>query len=257
MISLVTKKETKQFRISQSQLSLFHDCPRCFYLLLVKGLRRPSGFPFLLNSKVDRDVKRHFDQHRQNGTSPVEFIERGYNLRPSNHPKLSEWRNCRRGLQYLHAESGFLITGALDDLFEDEKTGEHHMVDIKATAKRDGVTSAEEIHPAFKRQLDLYSWLGSHNGLAMGASAFLYYCNSRNQPEEFKASLEFDISVIEYPVNLSWIPTALLAARECLNRPFPPPSTGNCDHCRYTEEYTTRILVGEVPILREEQKGLF
>ena len=50
--------QTQPFRISRSKVDLFLNCPRCFYLDVRLGIKRPSGFPFNLNSAVDALLKK-------------------------------------------------------------------------------------------------------------------------------------------------------------------------------------------------------
>ena len=54
----------KGFKISRSKIDLFTECPRCFYMDRKLGIARPPGFPFTLNSAVDKLLKKEFDVHR-------------------------------------------------------------------------------------------------------------------------------------------------------------------------------------------------
>ena len=45
------------FRISRSKIDLFLNCPRCFYLDRRLGVAQPPGYPFSLNSAVDKLLK--------------------------------------------------------------------------------------------------------------------------------------------------------------------------------------------------------
>ncbi len=59
-------------KLSPSSISLFLECPRCFWLNKIKGIRRPSGpFPSL-PSGMDKILKVHFDKHRNDKTPPEE-----------------------------------------------------------------------------------------------------------------------------------------------------------------------------------------
>src|SRR3989339_1664927 len=57
------------FRLSRSKIDLFIKCPRCFYLDRKLGVGQPPGYPFSLNSAVDKLLKKEFDIHRANNTS--------------------------------------------------------------------------------------------------------------------------------------------------------------------------------------------
>src|SRR3989338_8477972 len=52
------------FKVSRSKIDLFSECPRCSYLDLRLGVKRPSGPSFTLNNAVDELFKREFDIHR-------------------------------------------------------------------------------------------------------------------------------------------------------------------------------------------------
>jgi hypothetical protein len=55
----------KEYKISRSKIELFTECPRCFYLEVVKGVKRPSMPGFSLNSAVDELLKKEFDILRE------------------------------------------------------------------------------------------------------------------------------------------------------------------------------------------------
>ncbi len=60
-------------KVSRSKIDLFLECPRCFYLDVVKKIKRPPGFPFNLNNAVDMLLKKEFDRDREVGTN-TQFI---------------------------------------------------------------------------------------------------------------------------------------------------------------------------------------
>ena len=45
--------QVEPFLISRSKVDLFLNCPRCFYLDVKLGIKRPPGYPFNLNNAVD------------------------------------------------------------------------------------------------------------------------------------------------------------------------------------------------------------
>jgi len=65
---LYNPKDEKPFRISRSKIDSFLSCPKCFYLDRVLGIGQPPGFPFSLNSAVDKLLKKEFDIHRAEHT---------------------------------------------------------------------------------------------------------------------------------------------------------------------------------------------
>ena len=60
---------TDIFRLSRSKIDSFLNCPRCFYLDRRLGVGQPPGYPFSLNSAVDKLLKKEFDILRKAGVS--------------------------------------------------------------------------------------------------------------------------------------------------------------------------------------------
>jgi len=58
---LYSSDAKESFKLSRSKIDLFLQCPRCFYLDRRMGVGRPPGFPFALNSAVDKLLKKEFD----------------------------------------------------------------------------------------------------------------------------------------------------------------------------------------------------
>ena len=63
----------KKIVLSPSSLSVFMECPRCFWLQIVKKKRRPSGAFPSLPSGMDRVLKEHFDRCRKKGIFPPDI----------------------------------------------------------------------------------------------------------------------------------------------------------------------------------------
>ena len=53
-------RQAVRFTLSRSELDLYLNCPRCFYLDRRLGIGRPSAPPFTLNSAVDQFLKTEF-----------------------------------------------------------------------------------------------------------------------------------------------------------------------------------------------------
>ena len=129
-----------RYRISRTKVDLFITCPRCFYLDVRLGIKRPPGFPFSLNSAVDTLLKAEFDQYRKEQLPHPYITKTGLNAVPYSHPKLDIWRNNFKGVSFVHEETGFEVFGAVDDLWIDLLTQEIIVVDYKATSKLSGVS---------------------------------------------------------------------------------------------------------------------
>lgn len=221
------------FRLSRSKLDLFLKCPRCFYLDRRLGVGQPPGYPFSLNSAVDALLKREFDAHRAAGTRHPLMEQHGINAVPFVHEKMDEWRDSlRRGVQYVHEPTNLLLTGGVDDIWVNP-SGVLHVVDYKATAKADEVTLDADWQIGYKRQMEFYQWLLRHNGFDVSPTGYFVYCNGDASRDAFDSKLHFDIKIIPYDGDDSWVEPAIHAAHATLNRGTLPESSSDCDFCAY------------------------
>src|SRR3990172_2276752 len=161
---LFDPKSAAAFRISRSKIDLFINCPRCFYFDRRLGVAQPPGFPFSLNSAVDKLLKKEFDLHRVKGSSHPLMEAYKIDAIPFHHPKMDEWRDALRGgSTYQDPETNLLVTGGIDDVWVNPK-GELIIVDYKATSKETEVNLDAEWQIGYKRQMEVYRWLFRKNG---------------------------------------------------------------------------------------------
>lgn len=224
--------EVKPFKVSRSQIELFTECPRCFYLNHRRGIRRPSGPPFTINSLVDKLLKREFDMHRAARTPHPLMLEYGINAVPLDRPEMDDWRANFRGVTHLHEPTGLLITGAVDDVWQCP-CGECHVVDYKATSKNGEVTLDADWQDGYKRQSEIYTWLLRRNGLAMSDTAYFVYCNGQDDEAGFNSRVTFTAKIIPYTGSDAWVEQRLLDLKSCLDSDVIPPAPDDCEFCGY------------------------
>ena len=228
------------FKLSRSKIDLFLNCPRCFYLDRRLGVGRPPGFPFSLNSAVDALLKQEFDIHRVNGTKHPLIKKYGVDARPIPHKDLDKWRHNFTGIQYLHEPTNFLISGAIDDLWQNSK-GEFIVVDYKATAKKEEVTKLDkDWQEGYKRQMEVYQWLLRQNGYKVSDTGYFVYCNGIADAEAFDQKLEFRVSLIPYQGNDDWIEKTIFDIHKCLNSDEIPEASLDCDYCSYIDSVKSK-----------------
>ncbi len=228
-------KSKASFRLSRTRLAMFLECPRCFYIDRRLGVDRPPGYPFSLNSAVDALLKKEFDAHRAAQTQHPLMKEYKIDAVPFQHEKLNEWRDAmRRGITFLHQPTNLLITGGIDDVWVNPK-GELLIADYKATSKEEEVNLDADWQIGYKRQIEIYQWLFRKNGFKVSKTGYFVYCNGDTSKESFGGKLEFDIKVIPYEGDDSWVEPAVIDAHKCLmsnNLPKPGP---DCDYCLYRD----------------------
>jgi len=231
--------DKEPFRLSRSKIDLFTDCPKCFYLDRRLGVGRPPGYPFTLNSAVDTLLKKEFDIHRAAGTRHPLMDKYGIDAVPFQHKDMDKWRDSlRAGIQYLHEPTNLFITGGIDDVWVNP-TGELIIVDYKATAKSGEINIDAEWQDSYKRQMEIYQWLFRQNGFKVSPTGYFVYANGQKDREAFDGKLEFEVHVIPYTGETSWIEPKLREIKETLDKEKPPKADEDCDYCRYREAVKT------------------
>ncbi len=229
----------KPFRISRSKIDLFLNCPRCFYLDRRLGVGQPPGYPFSLNSAVDHLLKKEFDIHRAQKSSHPLMEAYGVDAVPFQHEKMDEWRDSlRRGITYLHPSTNLVITGGVDDVWINPME-ELIIVDYKATSKNGEVGIDADWQIAYKRQMEVYQWLFRKNDFKVSKTGYFVYCNGDADKEAFDGKLEFDIKVIPYKGDDSWVESTIIDIHNCLESDDLPSSGSDCDFCKYREAVGT------------------
>lgn len=225
----------KPFKLSRSKIDLFLQCPRCFYYDRILGIGRPPGYPFTLNVAVDTLLKQEFDIHRAKGTKHPLLLKYGVDAIPMAHEKIDEWRNNFKGITFLHEKTNLLISGAIDDIWQNSK-GECIIVDYKATAKREEVKELDkEWQEGYKRQMEIYQWLFRQNKYKVSDIGYFVYCNGKADRKAFDGKLEFDITLIPYKGSDNWVEKTIVDIFECLNKKNIPEASADCDYCSYIE----------------------
>src|SRR3989344_591724 len=241
--NLYAPDSSEMFRLSRSKIDLFINCPRCFYLDRRLGVGQPPGYPFSLNSAVDKLLKKEFDIHRAKGTKHPLMKHYGVDAIPLAHEKIDEWRDSLRGgitIQIDH--TNVVVTGGVDDVWV-EQGGESFdkaqdkiiIVDYKATSKDAEVTIDADWQIGYKRQMEIYQWLFRQNGFTVSDTGYFVYCNGNTDKEAFDAKLEFDIKLIPYKGDTGWVEETIKKAVACLKSDTLPKSGADCDFCQYRE----------------------
>jgi len=98
------------YKLSPSSINLMLDCPRCFWLQIVKKIKRPeTPFPSL-PSGMDKILKEHFDRFMEKNQLPPEIKEYVKDCKLFNDKeKLKVWRNNLKGIEYKDEENDVLL----------------------------------------------------------------------------------------------------------------------------------------------------
>src|SRR5208282_4300890 len=124
-----------------------------------------------------------------------------------------------------------ILSGGVDDVWVNP-SGELIVVDYKATSKNGEVTLDADWQIGYKRQMEVYQWLFRRNGFKVSETGYFVYCNGDTDKEAFEGKLEFDVKIIPYKGDDSWVEKTLMEIKECLVKNSIPSPSADCDYCR-------------------------
>ena len=210
------------YKLSPSRLSVFLDCPRCFWLDVNKKIKRPGGIFPTLPRGMDKVLKEHFDTHRDKKDTPEELKGKIEGHLFQDREKLKVWMNNFKGLQWADKE-GNILRGAIDELFV-AKGGIHVPLDFKTR----GYPVKEDTHEHYQHQMDIYSFLLEKNGLKAGDFAILIFYHPIGVDRNH--NVDFHAEVIKVPTDKKRALRLFQGALKCLNGPEPKPNP-DCEWC--------------------------
>jgi hypothetical protein len=204
-------------KLSPAKLNLLQDCPRCFWLDVVKKIRRPSGPMASIAIKMDSIIKHYFDKYRERNELPPIIRENINGKLPKDMPKTL----------YHKQDNGITLMGRPDEYLE-IKGGFIVPFDHKTKSK-----PPENTHPTYQLQLDVYSYLLKINGYKTtnkGFLAFYYPCDC-----DLHEGLDVHCKIIEVITNFSRVRRLIKKAEEILSGDMPENGK-DCQFCEWVEK---------------------
>lgn len=225
-----------KWKLSRSKIELFLECPRCFYLDNKLGTTRPRGPAFTLNIAVDTLFKKEFDFYRTKKVAHPLMRKYKIDAVPLQHSNLDTWRENFEGITYHHPATGFTVSGAVDDVWEDTK-GNLIVVDYKSTAKEGHLTTLADSawEKSYRRQMGVYQWLLTQNNFTVSKTGYFVYANAQTTPSSFSDTLHFETTLIPCEGDTSWIEPTLTKIKSCLESEMFPNASPECEFCAYRE----------------------
>jgi RecB family exonuclease len=156
---------------------------------------------------------------------------------------MDTWRENFEGIEFFHEETGFTISGAVDDIWVNPN-GELIVVDYKATSKNGTITSLSDSswEDSYKRQMGVYQWLLRHNGFTVSPTGYFVYANAGTDKAAFDGKLEFEVTVVPCEGDTAWIDEILPRIKDALESDAIPPIGKACEYCPYREAAGKKLL---------------
>ena len=245
--SIYSPRQSSDFQMSRSKFSDFLTCLRCFYLDRVSGLETPKTPGWTLNSTVDNLLKKEFDESRKNKKPHRLFKENGLgHLVPFDHPEMDNWRDAlHHGLRLRYKNTNIILSGGIDDIWQDTKTKKLIVVDYKSQAKNGLVTTKDYLddafHDGYKIQMDFYAYLLSGMGFDVDPTSYFLVCNAKTDENGFHATMHFDEYLIPYNWNKEWIEEKIDQMLVLINQHEIPKPHPSCRNCAYSDQYSKAL----------------
>jgi hypothetical protein len=215
----------KRLTLSNSRLSLYTECPRCFWLDMNAGIKRPDTIFPSLPGGLDLQFKRYFDQFRAKDDLPPEVKGKLPGKLLSDIGTINRWRDWRRGIRYTPPWTEVELMGALDECLVDQENC-YYPLDYKTR----GYAPKADTHGYYQDQMNLYTLLLEGNGLKTKRLAYLLYYHPIDVKEH--GLIQFDISVQELPTDPESAERLVKDAVAVLNG-TAPASSASCGFCRW------------------------
>jgi len=221
--------------LSATSLGLFSECPRCFWLERIRGLKRPQGpFPSLPGG-MDLVIKTYFDLYRGQNRLPPELEGKLPGRLLPDQELLNRWRRwtgpsnkTTGGLWYRDKNLGADLVGLLDDCLVDGETY------IPLDYKTRGYPPKESTSKYYQTQLDLYTLLLAENGYKTDRVAYLVYYWPRGITQERQVLFEVEPQRISTDSDRGL--QIFQRAARLLQQGNPPSRPPDCAFCQWSEQ---------------------
>ncbi len=213
------------YKFSPSSLNLLEECPRCFWMQIVKKVSRPDGpFPSL-PAGIDRLLKVHFDRFRDNNELPPELKKHNIDAELFHDKELlSVWRNNLKGIEYLNKRHNILLRGAVDNILQ--KNGKLIVLDYKTR----GFALKKDTAHHYQNQLDIYNFLLRKNGYKTENYAYLLFFIPENILET--GEFIFQTELVKMKINVNHAKKLFYKAIKIVKGEMPD-SKDSCSFCKW------------------------
>jgi hypothetical protein len=223
-----------RIQLSASTLSLYRECPRCFWLHFNRRIQRPRGIFPSLPGAMDNVIKAYFDEYRQRNLLPPEIMGEVTGSLISDKYLLAKWRDWRTGLRFIDKDKSALLRGALDDCLIDD--GYHVPIDFKT---RGSAAGKEYARKYYSLQMSCYSLLLRENGFQTADFAYLIFYYPASVKE--KGIVEFSVDTIKLETDAEFARTTFHAAIDLLRAPDAPEKHSDCEYCHWLENFLDSV----------------
>jgi CRISPR/Cas system-associated exonuclease Cas4 (RecB family) len=207
----------QMIKLSPSTISLFMECPRCFWLQFNKNIHRPRGIFPSLPGGMDGVIKKYYDSYRKLGKLPPEVDGKLTGKLLADEKLLKSWQSNWEGIKYFNKDLSALMKGVLDDCLVDGGTY------IPLDYKTRGYDLKDDSTSYYQHQLDIYCYLLAKNGYNITNYAYLVYYFPKAVKEN--GQVEFNVEPKKVETDIKHAEQLFKDAVACLRGPEPKKHT--------------------------------
>ena len=137
-------------------------------------------------------------------------------------------------------ETNIILSGGIDDIWQDTKTKDLIVVDYKSQASNYEVRTnyylASAYHQGYKIQMDFYNYLLTAMGFQVGALSYFLVVNANRGAAGFHGKMDFSETLVPYEHSISWITAKVVEMISLINQTKVPESNPSCENCAYAKQ---------------------
>jgi hypothetical protein len=215
-------------QLSYSALSVFKNCPRCFWLDRNKKLIRPRGIFSSFPGGVDKILKEKLEAYRGKLPPALTNIPQLEGFQLYADPELAKMRNWKTNPLRMVDAKGNILVGAFDDLLYNPTTQEYAMLDYKTKGSAPDQAYCEQY---YQSQIDIYTrflQLGGKKVAPFGVLLYFWPISAKDNLIDFEQRPFF------LPHNTDRAEKIFHEAIACLEGGIPSASN-DCEYCLFAE----------------------
>ena len=132
----------------------------------------------------------------------------------------------RHGLSIRFQVTYIILSGGVDDVWQDINTGKLIIADYKSQANNKSLEPwaylSDVYHEGYKIQMDFYGYLLSEMGHDVSDTFYFLVCNANRKSDGFFGKLDFEEVLVPYKWNAQWIPNKISEMINCMNSDVIP-----------------------------------
>ena len=145
-----------------------------------------------------------------------------------------------------YKDTGIILTGGVDDIWQDIITRQLIIVNYKSQPKDGRVENKDYLedpfHETYKIKMDFYAYLLSVMVFSVHPTSYFLVCNAKKGEDEFNKTMSFEEYLVLYKWSNDWKESRPDKMVELMNQSEIPESNPSCKNCAYEDKFENIIF---------------